>query len=86
MALKPYTFSDGTYVPAGSIIGVPIMPHQLDSDNYENPNEFDPFRFENAKENEATRKYFTSVDSEYLPFGLGQYRCMAIYRMQRSSD
>jgi cytochrome P450 len=71
MALKPHLFSDGTYVPAGSILGVPSMPHQLDAANYSNPDTMDPTRFEHAKDGEATRKYFTSVDSEYLGFGIG---------------
>jgi hypothetical protein len=47
------------------------MPHQLDGENYVNPDKLDPFRFENVKNGDATRKYFTSVDSEYLAFGLG---------------
>jgi cytochrome P450 len=70
---KSHLFSDGTFVPAGSIMGVPSMPHQLDVANYPNPDELDPTRFEHAKDGEATRKYFTSVDSEYLGFGIGAY-------------
>jgi cytochrome P450 len=70
-ALRPHTFSDGTYIPAGTIIGVPPTPHQLDSDNYANPNELDPFRFENTKDGDITRKHFTSVDTEYISFGFG---------------
>lgn len=72
LALKSHTFSDGTFIPKGTILGVPPMPHQLDGENYERPTELDPFRFENAKEGDATRKYFTSVDSEYISFGLGE--------------
>jgi cytochrome P450 len=86
MALKAHTFSDGTYVPAGTIIAVPTMPHQLDGENYENPNEFDPFRFENAKDHEATRKYFTSADSEYISFGLGEFESVDKYQTRRLPD
>jgi hypothetical protein len=72
MVLKSHTFSDGTFVPAGSIISVPTMPHQLDAANFENPNELDPSRFEHVKDSDATRRYFTSIDTEYMAFGLGQ--------------
>jgi cytochrome P450 len=68
----PHTFSDGTYVPVGTIIGVPTLPHQMDGANYQNPNEFDPTRFVHAKEGEATRKHFATIDPEYLAFGIGR--------------
>jgi cytochrome P450 len=71
-ALKGHVFSDGTYVPAGTIIGVPSIPHHLNQAIYEEPDEVNPARFENAKGSEAIRKYFTSIDSEYLAFGMGQ--------------
>jgi cytochrome P450 len=70
-AQREYIFSDGTYVPAGTIIGVPSTPHHLDAVNYEEPDGFDPARFEHTKDGEATRKYFTSIDPDYLAFGLG---------------
>jgi cytochrome P450 len=84
IVLKPHTFSDGTHVPIGTMIGVPTMPHQLDGDNYANPLELDPFRFEHAKDGEATRKYFTSVDSDYIPFGLGT--CTSTYHGMLTLD
>jgi cytochrome P450 len=74
MALKPLTFSDGTHIPVGTIVIVPSMPHQLDGENYVNPKELDPLRFESVNEGDATRKYFTSVDSEYIAFGLGAFK------------
>jgi hypothetical protein len=46
------------------------MPHQLDGNYYEKPLDTEPFRFDGA-EDDATRKYFTSADPQYLPFGLG---------------
>jgi hypothetical protein len=48
------------------------MPHQLDERNFDSPFETQPFRFEKNVEDDSTRKYFTSVDTQYLAFGLGQ--------------
>jgi cytochrome P450 len=69
--LKPKTFRDGTHLPVGTMTITPTMPHQMDAANYANPTQLDPTRFEQAKDSESPRKYFTSVDSEYLAFGIG---------------
>jgi cytochrome P450 len=71
MALQDYTFSDGTFIPKGTILAVPSMPHQMDADTYANPDNFEPFRFENTKEGDVTRKHFTTADPSYMGFGLG---------------
>jgi hypothetical protein len=71
MALQDYTFSDGTFIPKGTILTVPSMPHQMDADVYANPGNFEPFRFENSKEGDVTRKHFTTADPSYMGFGLG---------------
>jgi cytochrome P450 len=75
--LRAHTFSDGTRVPAGAIVGVPTLPHQLDRATYESPHVVDPFRFEHAKDKdgEVAHKHFTSCDSAYLPFGAGKQAC-----------
>lgn len=43
--MTPFTFSDGTHVPAGNIIRIAQQSLMLDSNNYSNPNKFDGFRF-----------------------------------------
>jgi cytochrome P450 len=73
LALKPHTFSDGTYIPTGTIIGIPTTPHHTDSGIYTNANVLDPSRFERT-EGAESKKYFTSIDSDasYLSFGIGK--------------
>ena len=44
-AVKPFKFSDGTYVPAGNLISVPQCAVMRDSKNYEHATSFDGFRF-----------------------------------------
>lgn len=72
VAYKSCTFSDGTHIPAGTFVTVPLMVHQLDGRNYNNPLETQPFRFETVND-DATRKYFTTSDPNYIAFGLGAY-------------
>ena len=42
---EPFTFSDGTYLPRGTYIGVPAHAIHLDESNYLNLTSFVPFRF-----------------------------------------
>ncbi|OOF93346.1 hypothetical protein ASPCADRAFT_516985 [Aspergillus carbonarius ITEM 5010] len=45
MALAPYTFSDGTHVPAGNLVAVPQAAVMQDPRSYPDPMEFNPYRF-----------------------------------------
>ncbi|KAJ6487829.1 cytochrome P450 [Mycena sanguinolenta] len=47
---KDFMFSDGTMVPAGTLVGVPILAEHHDEANYENADVFDPFRFSRMRE------------------------------------
>jgi cytochrome P450 len=69
--LKEKVFSDGTHLPVGAFAVTPVVPHHMDSQNYSNPTELDPTRFEQAEDTESTRKCFTTVDPQYLIFGIG---------------
>jgi cytochrome P450 len=71
-SMREHTFSDGTYVPAGTFLAVPSAPLHHDSELYDNACEMDPFRFEKPKEDNLTRRQFTSTDFEYLAFGHGK--------------
>jgi cytochrome P450 len=73
LALKDHTFSDGTFVPAGTMVSAPVYAHQTDADNYVDPLTFDPWRFVPRKDEEGPRKAFTSTDLQFLPFGHGAY-------------
>ena len=77
LALRPFTFSNGVTVPAGTLVSVPAGATHTDERLYPNPNEFDGFRFAKLRESEGdttTSRYQTiSTSSEHLSFGLGRH-------------
>ena len=74
-ALKDFTFSDGTFIPKGTVIVTPIRSIHHDETFYENAHAFEPFRFADLHEEdgEGVKHQFTSTTTEYLPFGHGRY-------------
>ncbi|EPQ55820.1 cytochrome P450 [Gloeophyllum trabeum ATCC 11539] len=77
IALKDYTFSDGTFIPKGTNIAATSHPVHTDPSVYKNPDDFDPFRFARAaKEDGAASKHLLVTTSlDYLPFGHGSHAC-----------
>jgi len=80
LALRPFTFSNGVTVPAGTIVSVPASSTHTDERIYSNPNKFDGFRFAKLRKIEghtaASSKYQSvSTSNEYLAFGLGRHQC-----------
>ena len=73
--VKPFTFSNGVTVPAGARIGAPTIPLQFDETVYENPNQFDGFRFHKLREQEgdAEKHQASTASINYLHFGLGHH-------------
>ncbi|KAH0837794.1 cytochrome P450 [Lanmaoa asiatica] len=76
-AMKDFTFSDGTFIPKGTLISAASGCIHLDDDFYENAAIFDPFRFARMREavGEGTKHQFVSTSLEYLPFGHGRNAC-----------
>ena len=76
LALRPFTFSNGVTIPAGTLIAVPGSAVHTDEANFHDPDTFDGFRFAKFRENEGdttTNRYQTvSTSSEHLAFGLGR--------------
>jgi cytochrome P450 len=73
---KDVTLQDGHFIPKGSSIGV-SSHWSWDSSIYENPNEFDGYRFvkmaeDPKKEREAQ---FVSTSPQHLAFGHGSHAC-----------
>jgi len=73
-----FVFSDGTFVPKGTSLSVPMRAIHTDDTIYDNPHDFKPFRFaEMREESEKGWGQFgmvsTSVD--WLPFGHGKHAC-----------
>ncbi|KIL65497.1 hypothetical protein M378DRAFT_77005 [Amanita muscaria Koide BX008] len=84
-ALKDFTFSDGTTIPAGCIISVPYNAIHTDAAKYEyshqviyaNPEIFDGFRFEKMRvqDSEDTKNQLASLGLDYVLFGNGRHAC-----------
>ena len=73
---EPFTFSDGTYLPKGTYIGVPAHAIHLDESNYPNPTSFVPFRFvDKAKESTGRKVDMTATHTDFLAFGHGRHAC-----------
>src|SRR5882672_9181049 len=79
--LDDYTFSDGTKIPAGTNLSVSITNTHLNPDNYENPSEFDGFRFCKMKdsgdaEGWSSKKFdMVATSPQFLGFGHGRQAC-----------
>jgi hypothetical protein len=81
--LRPFTFSNGVTVPAGTLVAIPASATHTDERIYPNPDEFDGFRFAKLRESEGdttmTSKYQSvSPSSEHLPFGLGTTHMVSV--------
>jgi len=76
-ALKDFTFSDGTYIPKGTLISAATGCLHVDEDLYKNAAVFDPFRFVEMRKavGEDAKHQFVSTSLEYLPFGHGKHAC-----------
>ena len=82
--LKPLRFSDGTEIPAGTSIAVPMLAPLQDPELYSNPSTYDPYRFARlrAGQSEDPLNYaskelyqFISVTKENMAFGYGRHAC-----------
>ncbi len=74
--MRPFTFSNGVTIPAGTLVSVPGGVIHKDGELYPNPEEFDGFRFVKLREHnvDATARHqalSTSVD--HLTFGYGRH-------------
>jgi hypothetical protein len=86
LVLRPFTFSNGVTVPAGTIVSVPASSTHTDERIYSNPNDFDGFRFAKLRKIEghtaAGSKYQSvSTSNEYLAFGLGRHQWLVFCQL-----
>lgn len=74
-ALRDYTFSDGTTVPAGTFVAAAKVSSHFNDEFYDDPYEFDPWRFValRDKEGEGIRHQMVHMTHEYMPFGFGKH-------------
>jgi hypothetical protein len=73
-AVTPYTFLDGTHVPAGNWVCVPLKSIQRDPDHYRDAEMFDGFRFvsSNSGTERPSRSTFTDTDFSFPFWGMGK--------------
>ncbi|PSS38092.1 hypothetical protein PHLCEN_2v72 [Hermanssonia centrifuga] len=77
LAMQDFTFSDGTFVPKGSLVSAAAGPMHQDEEFYEDAEIFNPWRFVNMREEEGegTKHQMVTTSSEYVPFGHGRHAC-----------
>ena len=73
--MKDYTFSDGTFVPAGATVAIPSRAVQTDPTIYDNPTKFDGFRFSSLPDAENARQQMVSSSINFLQWGGGARAC-----------
>ncbi|KAH9063633.1 cytochrome P450 [Lactarius vividus] len=78
-ALRPFTFSNGITIPAGTYVAAPLSAIHTDEEVYSNPDEFDGFRFARLRESSegpVGSKHQAGVTSPaHLSFGHGRHAC-----------
>ncbi|KAI0714847.1 cytochrome P450 [Earliella scabrosa] len=76
-ALRDVTLSDGTVIPAGSIVAAPAVAIHHDDSKYPTASTFDPFRFSRMREaeDEGNKHQFVKTSMEFIPFGHGRHSC-----------
>ena len=69
--------SDGTYLPKGTYIAVPVHEIHLDESNYPDANSFVPFRFVDMANKESTGRKIdmTATSTDFRAFGHGRHAC-----------
>ncbi|KAL0573797.1 hypothetical protein V5O48_008150 [Marasmius crinis-equi] len=77
LTLKEFVFSNGTVLPAGTVIGTSPSALHFDESTYSNPFEFDGLRsyHEREKEGESIKHQMVTPGSNYVAFGVGKHAC-----------
>src|SRR6266702_5069270 len=76
LALRPFIFSNGVTVPAGTLIAAPTGAIHRDGKIFPNPEEFDGFRFSKLHERDGgavAGRQALSTSPENLTFGYGRH-------------
>ncbi|KAH9954980.1 cytochrome P450 [Russula dissimulans] len=82
LALRPFTFSNGVTIPAGTLVSLPMYPIHVDEDIYPNAEKFDGYRFLKLREessNMAAKHQMVTASIELLSFGYGRHACPGRY-------
>ncbi|KAI9037685.1 cytochrome P450 [Aspergillus affinis] len=76
LLLEDVTLSDGTFLPKGVQIGIPIQMH-FDESSYTEPEKFDGYRFVKMADDPKKEKFrhLVSTSPDHLGFGHGKHAC-----------
>lgn len=75
-AVEPYTFKDGTRIPANTQCCFPNYELNHDPDVYTDPGTFDGYRFLKLRQQKDPNKYhFAFVSEDSINFGAGTHAC-----------
>ncbi|KAG6840059.1 hypothetical protein C0991_009289 [Blastosporella zonata] len=72
---QPFTFSDGTVIPAGSTVAIAGYPAHMNETSYKDPHTFQPFRFVEKREQTGRKFDMVSTHTDFLAFGHGLHSC-----------
>jgi len=77
LALRDYTFADGTFIPKDTLLCAASRATHFDEANYKDPAVFDGFRYANVREQhgEGVKHQMVSTSPEFLTFGHGRHAC-----------
>ncbi|KIM83563.1 hypothetical protein PILCRDRAFT_69319, partial [Piloderma croceum F 1598] len=76
LALRAFTLSNGTYIPAGTKISAAADPQHFDPEIFgENAAEFDGFRFIKLQDVGSVSQRLATSTSDYVGFGYGRHIC-----------
>jgi cytochrome P450 len=74
--IRPFTFSNGVTIPAGTTIVAPSSAIHMDKEIYSDPEHFDGFRFSKLSGldgNAETKHQAVTASPKHLAFGLGRH-------------
>lgn len=76
-AVASMTLSDGTHIPAGTMLAAPVRAMYTDPELLENPEVFDGFRWSKLRQqaDQLNSHLFVSTSSSSLLFGHGNHAC-----------
>jgi len=74
-----FTFSDGTHIPCGTFMTGAAYAVHHDSQNYDNSDEFDGFRFVDSEKSGGVTHRLVQPDSTFIGFGYGANACPGRY-------
>lgn len=77
VAIRPFTFSNGVTIPAGTMVAAPSSTIHVDEEIHSDPEKFDGFRFCELRDNDGNvarmKSSAVSTSPNHLAFGLGRH-------------